>query len=654
MILRAPLHLLALVGLLVALGSQTARSQPDVRPAPTSAASQAQPPRTRAHVAPAYASTIAATAAVTGTLTNTMFLPSIVLVSPPPVDFSIDSLEITQAVQTPSNSVPLVAGRPAIVRVYAKYTGTVVPGNVTVSLTGARNGVALAPVTLGPQAVSSAPSRATYSSSFNVPLPTSWLSGTVAMTATVDSGAAVAEADETNNTAKATLVFNTVPALDIVIVPVRYTDTPSGVTYAAPSVDTISDFIKRTYPLSTINVSLRPTPMNFVGDLSNPDDWGNNARTGLLDQVTTLKGADLSAPGQGGINSPKVYYGLVSTGTTLNNTWLPFNSGFILGIGWIGTRVGAGLDIPASFGLPADITSDTAAHEIGHNLGRYHAPCDTTSGLDKNYPDKTASIVQFGVDVVKGKLLNPSTTKDVMSYCEPQWISDYTYKALYSALGGKAAVASTAAPGAGLLVRGGIAPDGSASLAPAYELAGVPDSAPASSDYRVEFLDAAGTVVASQPVAALELEQPHVVALSGGQLVRQADPLALRGMDTRPPRLAINALIPAPTQAYASMRLVRSGTVLATRALGAAGPAIAAAAPSAQLVGGALRLRWGAPSVPALVRYTADGGATWTTLGVDVLGGELIVDPATLPGSGGAFEVTPSDGAAPAARIAMP
>src|SRR5205085_6219038 len=132
-------------------------------------------------------------------------------------------LEITQAVQTTSNSVPLVDGRPAIVRVYAKYTGTTVPGSVTVSLTGSRGGVALPPVTLGPQAVSAAPSRAIYSSSFNLPLPSSWLSGTVAVTATVDSDGAIAESDETNNTTTATLNFHNVPALDIVIVPINYT-----------------------------------------------------------------------------------------------------------------------------------------------------------------------------------------------------------------------------------------------------------------------------------------------------------------------------------------------------------------------------------------------------------------------------------------------
>src|SRR5262245_18908008 len=135
MILRAPVHLLALFGLLIALGSQTARSQPFQQPAP-SATRESQP--ISAHTITSSAAPQQPGIVATAALTNTIFLPNIVKVAPPLVDLSINSLEITQAVQTLSNSVPLVAGRAAIVRVYATYAGTPAPGSVSVSLTGTR------------------------------------------------------------------------------------------------------------------------------------------------------------------------------------------------------------------------------------------------------------------------------------------------------------------------------------------------------------------------------------------------------------------------------------------------------------------------------------------------------------------------------------
>ena len=262
------------------------------------------------------------------------------------------------------------------------------------------------------------------------------------------------------------------------------------------------------------------------------------------------------------MNSPKVYYGLVSTGTSLNDTWLPLNSGFILGIGWIGTRASAGLDIPASFGLSdPEITSDTAAHEIGHNLGRYHAPCDTASGLDNELPR------QHRID------------RAVRRRCQQRYGSEPQHHQGCDEL-------LRAAVGFGLHLQGALCrigwndhggnqrysqwracsfaaafgPDGTASLAPAYGIMGVPDAAPNASGYRVEFLDAAGNVVSSQPVAVNEIEQPHVVALAQGKLVPQTNALSVRGMDTRAPQLAINAIVAAPAQAFSSMRLVRAGT----------------------------------------------------------------------------------------------
>jgi hypothetical protein len=126
-------------------------------------------------------------------------------------------------------------------------------------------------------------------------------------------------------------------------------------------------------------------------------------------------------------------------------------------------------------------------------------------------------------------------------------------------------------------------------------------------------------------------------------------------MDARAPQLALNTITAAPAQPFSSIRLVRAGTVLTTRAQRPAHPAVGAAAPSVERqADGRLLLRWNAANGPALVRYTIDNGATWTTLGVDLLGGELNIDLATLPAGVGFFEITSADSATATVRITMP
>src|SRR5215212_2088291 len=81
MILRAPLHLLALIGLLVAFSGQTARSQPDQRPWPTAAARQSQP--AAAHAIATFARPSQSTLTATAALTNTIYLSTVMLFAPP-------------------------------------------------------------------------------------------------------------------------------------------------------------------------------------------------------------------------------------------------------------------------------------------------------------------------------------------------------------------------------------------------------------------------------------------------------------------------------------------------------------------------------------------------------------------------------------------
>jgi hypothetical protein len=77
----------------------------------------------------------------------------------------------------------------------------------------------------------------------------------------------------------------------------------------------------------------------------------------------------------------------------------------------------------------------TFAHEILHKTGSpQHAPCGGPANVDPGYPDyptfsalPPASIGEVGFDATALTALDPLTTRDLMSYCSPKWISPYNY-----------------------------------------------------------------------------------------------------------------------------------------------------------------------------------------------------------------------------------
>jgi hypothetical protein len=81
--------------------------------------------------------------------------------------------------------------------------------------------------------------------------------------------------------------------------------------------------------------------------------------------------------------------------------------------------------------------ADTMVHELGHNFDRDHAPCGVTPS-DPNYPYSNAELGDFGwdpqgaaggkVQSLPGGWVVPQTSRDVMSYCQDEWISEYTYR----------------------------------------------------------------------------------------------------------------------------------------------------------------------------------------------------------------------------------
>ena len=159
------------------------------------------------------------------------------------------------------------------------------------------------------------------------------------------------------------------------------------------------------------------------------------------------------------------------------------------------TQPAQGLLGVATFNAPASVGvnwPDVYTHEVGHNMSLRHAPCGNPGGPDPNYPYGGGIIGVWGYDFYRNVLKHPRDLVDVMTYCDPVWISDYHFeRATQFRLGGDGGVilqppaAAAAAIGEMLVVRGLIL-NGEAILEPAFVVTGPPALPESDGPYRVE------------------------------------------------------------------------------------------------------------------------------------------------------------------------
>lgn len=73
------------------------------------------------------------------------------------------------------------------------------------------------------------------------------------------------------------------------------------------------------------------------------------------------------------------------------------------------------------------------AHEVGHNHGSFHNPgCNSGGGApypEEYIKDGQSTIGTWGYGVLTERLWDPdSDVREVMSYCEPTWVSDFSWR----------------------------------------------------------------------------------------------------------------------------------------------------------------------------------------------------------------------------------
>lgn len=267
--------------------------------------------------------------------------------------------------------------------------------------------------------------------------------------------------------------------LQVVLVPIQYYGDGSGrLPDTSPTqVERLKEHMFRTYPVADVNIVVRDSPMQWNYPV---EAWGNGWGQ-LLQQLMFARSQD---------NPPTnvYYYGAFRPADSF---YQYCQQGCVAGLSTGGVEPEDDW-ARASLGVlfNGEYSAGTFIHEVGHAHGRNHAPCapgGQIESIDPGYPYPDAQLGSWGYDLINHELIAPTDARDFMSYCDPTWVSDYTYKALFDRVSLlNASAFMIASPQAYRMLS--VAADGALSSGPRLELRR-PPSGPRRA---VELLDGAG------------------------------------------------------------------------------------------------------------------------------------------------------------------
>jgi YVTN family beta-propeller protein len=607
---------------------------------------------------------------------------------PLPTDAQVTGIEVTQGIQDLANSVNLVAGRRTFVRVHVDTDSPTTP-IATATLFGVRlrcTATVCESVLLGSLMPANSPSpwifvkaipqRRKENDGFLFELPWSWTEGEpVQLYALLHTDPWPPSNVCQPNAPSRTVGFDDPTTLRLQFIRLGYTVNGANVSATVAEQNQSESWIRRAYPLTEL-LSGPDWQMYFAGLGSRVDR--------SAEECQDMDEADRSLCAQRYITPRLAMAGVlggIPGGADGAYGLLPQYSGGAC-MGSPGTTPPCftrGACCTAGVGAGPSDDPDYAAHEIGHLLGRHHpvpgADICGHEGVDAAYPyvfsmihpipyDQATGFAGFDIgDPALGIARMPISTLsgpyDVMGYCPPRWISDYTYRSLYAAIHGLQASGVT-----------GLSRPGRPGGARAPLAAAKTASAAAHGDWLMVF----GTVTPGLPVpASLEVRRVDSVArvppiVPGGMSIRLIGPggatLADHPFTPEPlpdaaagegatPAVGFGLVVPfaAGTAEVRIVDLAAGGAVLASRAVSAGAPSVANVSVSGapEPVTGAVTVQWTAadPDGDPLtfdVLFTRDGGASVQPLALAVSGTSLEVGTAALPGGDAQLRVMASDG----------
>ena len=391
---------------------------------------------------------------------------------------------LTQAVQSREFPVPLVAGEPALLRVFltSERTGGQMP---LVRATFHRDGAVVhrvdIPGTSHP--IPAAIDESSLSKSANAEIPGHVIQPGIEVVIEPDPGGTL-DPDlgvprRIPPEGRLAIDVRAMPVFEVTLVPFILRERPDRSivqTVAAMAADPEGhQLFERTHlllPVSKIDATAHAPVLTST-----------NNGFGLLEQVEMIRVAE------GGRGH---YLAVMAPPTTPG------------GLGGVAYGIGSW----SSFSV---LSSEIIAHEFGHNRALYHAPCGGAGGPDRYYPYGAGIIGAWGYDFATGELVPPDRS-DYMSYCDPTWTSDYQFtnavryrletesNSIVVTAGDRAGTASDPA----LLLWGGLDGEGAPALKPSFFVDAPPAPPETDGPWRLTGEDPSGATLFSMPFAMAE------------------------------------------------------------------------------------------------------------------------------------------------------